>query len=162
MRDCQDLHNCDATRCSDQRIAVEGAYTTARTVNRTSVFDLTFHINRLAETARLMAQAPAQPGVDQPSEKWTSELLSADSLRPLVIRTLRSAISQYERLHPEDRGDLKLTVLTHAEDGNAKVCAHVSPLPPRPQQPVKIQVRMLIPLAPGTRVSFAILIKAAC
>ena len=38
-----------------------GAYTTARTHGRTKIFDLTYHVNRLAETARLMAQegAPA-------------------------------------------------------------------------------------------------------
>ena len=42
-----------------QPFRAAGAYTTARTVGRTSVFELSFHINRLAESCRLMLQAEA-------------------------------------------------------------------------------------------------------
>jgi hypothetical protein len=39
-----------------------GAYTTVRTVGGDSVFELTFHIDRLASTAKLMMDADSQVG----------------------------------------------------------------------------------------------------
>jgi hypothetical protein len=45
-----------------------GAYTTARTVKRDRVFDLTAHIERLAETARLMADDSVKEPGDAPAE----------------------------------------------------------------------------------------------
>jgi hypothetical protein len=84
--------------------------------------------------------AASQSGKDNSLEKLPSELLSAELLRPLVLSTLRAAIYQYEQLCPADQGDLKLTILTYGHEDQAKICAHVSPLPSRPKAPVKIQV----------------------
>ena len=53
---------------SDHRTLQTGAYTTARTVGRNSVFDLTAHIERLAETARLMAQDTSGAADQAPAE----------------------------------------------------------------------------------------------
>ena len=110
------------------------------------MFDLTFHINRLAETARLMSEQPgdAIDGTNSASStkaRLPEALLSADRLRPLVVQALQSAISHFEDACPEHTGELKLTVLTHGEGERPNVCAHVSPLPPRPPPPVKVQVR---------------------
>lgn len=109
-----------------------GAYTTARTVNRTNVFDLSFHINRLAETATLMTQQAAAPA--------PPEIQDAGMLRPLVLQTLQSAISSVPEEEEGQLGELKLTLLAHWEDGVPAVEAHVEPMPPRPVAPVKVQV----------------------
>lgn len=137
-----------ATRIEDHRrfSVCAGAYTTARTVHRTTVFDLTFHVNRLAETARLMCEQPTQSidgsnGSSNARTHLPEELLSAETLRPLVVQALRSAIGHFETACPQHEGELKLTVLTHGEGDRPNVCAHVSPLPPRPAPPVKVQVR---------------------
>ena len=123
-----------------------GAYTTARTVHRTSVFDLTFHINRLAETARLMCDQSAKSpdgahGASTTTTRLPEALLSGERLRPLVVQALRTAISHFEAQNSGHNGELKLTVLTHGAGDRPNVCAHVSLLPPRPAPPVKVQVR---------------------
>lgn len=69
-----------------------GAYTTARTVQGTRVFELQAHIERLATTASLMwggggegGEAPVLPEL----------LVNPTLLRPLVVQTLRAAMDHY-------------------------------------------------------------------
>jgi hypothetical protein len=101
-------------------------------VNRTNVFDLGFHINRLAESATLMSQEASTPA--------PAEMQNAENLRPLVLQSLRSAIYCIPEEEAANQGELKLTVLAHWENGEPAVDVHVEPLPPRPVAPVKVQV----------------------
>jgi hypothetical protein len=47
-----------------RRVAPAGAYTTARTVGGSRVFELTHHINRLASSIQLMMEADCQVRVN--------------------------------------------------------------------------------------------------
>lgn len=109
-----------------------GAYTTARTVNRDKVFDLTFHINRMAESAALMA---AKDAIEAPYE-----LVNAEALRPRVISSMKSAIQAFTQACPEHQGEVKLTLLSHWQNGHACLETHASPMPSRPKLPIKVQV----------------------
>lgn len=75
-------------------------------------------------------------------QPWPDVLLSEDELRPLVVNTLQAGVRSFAATQPDHAGELKLTVLTHCATGQPTVCAHVAPLPPRPEPPVKIQVRL--------------------
>lgn len=103
-------------------------------MNRDKVFDLSFHINRMAESAALMA---ASDGMEAPSE-----LVNAELLRPQVISSMLSAIRTFSEACPEHQGEIKLTLLSHWHNGHACLETHASPMPPRPQQPVKVQVTL--------------------
>ena len=54
---CPCIHRCAC--CCTLHPCCAGAYTTARTVGGSSVFELGFHIDRLASSARLMMEADA-------------------------------------------------------------------------------------------------------
>ena len=56
------------------------------------------------------------------------------------METLNAAIASFDEKHSDHSGELKMTMLTHWASGQATICAHIAPLPPRPPQPVKIQV----------------------
>eukprot|EP00892_Ulva_mutabilis_P003473 jgi/Ulvmu1/1498/UM011_0228.1 len=115
------------------RDAPRGAYTTARTVNRTKVFDLTFHINRLAESAALMGKSD---NCNAPSA-----LTNVETLRPMVIDSMNSAIHAFEQASEAHDGEIKLTLLSHWQDGQPCLETHASPMPGRPRAPVKVQVK---------------------
>eukprot|EP00891_Asterochloris_glomerata_P004588 jgi/Astpho2/4588/Aster-x1219 len=104
-----------------QALCLAGAYTTARTVGRTSVFELSFHINRLAESCQLMLQAEADavPSLLQKTEavdssrllKQHQSITEAARLRPDVVASLHTAVDAFLEAHPQHQGELKLTVL---------------------------------------------------
>jgi hypothetical protein len=74
--------------------APRGAYTTARTVNVHSVFELDFHISRMASSTRLMLEADAQKGAADPAAaERLAVLTDADRLRPLYLASLRVRFS---------------------------------------------------------------------
>lgn len=116
--------------------APRGAYTTARTVNQKSVFELSFHVQRLAETARLMSNDANGAGAPVPEE-----LVNVELLRPKALATLKAAIQSFEDAHANHDGEMRLTMLTHWEDGKPNIAAHVSAMPARARPPIKVQVK---------------------
>lgn len=132
----------------------------------TSVFELSFHIERLASSALLMLEADAREG-----RPGAAALLSAHAgtagdagwLRPRVLASLRAAVAAFRgQLGAVASGcssipaaaaaavtasniqrqeeELKLTVLVTWDNQHVDVWTHVSPLPRRPQPPVKVSV----------------------
>lgn len=101
-------------------------------MNRSKVFDLTFHIKRLAESAALMAQ--------DDNCKAPPELTDVKLLRPMILDSMNSAIRAFEQASGENNGEIKLTVLSHWQNGQPCLETHACALPARPQAPVKVQV----------------------
>lgn len=120
-----------------------GAYTTARTVGSSSVYQLTAHIRRLAESSVLMMQADIRNGVPGAEEIYNTHAASLgnpDTLRPRVSSVMRSAIKAYRTADPNDTSNVKVTVLVTWDDGGSDVMAHVSALSSRPTGPVRVEV----------------------
>eukprot|EP00873_Tetraselmis_striata_P004300 jgi/Tetstr1/424564/TSEL_015090.t1 len=118
--------------------APAGAYTTMRTVGCGSIFELSFHISRLAESCRLMMQKEAGAAEVLSSH---APLLDPAALRPLVVDSVRAAILHYQCMHPQHKGELRPTVLiTWQPDGTYEILSHVGPLPPRPSKPILVQI----------------------
>ena len=111
-----------------------GAYTTARTVNVTNVLELSFHIERMADTARLMRSSSNDVGVEP------TVLLSAGTLTPVLLATLRAAVIAFQEASQQKNQEMRLTMLSHWESGVPVVAAHVGPMPSRAKPPVKIQI----------------------
>merc|ERR1712153_255805 len=82
-----------------------GAYTTARTFRKYSVFELDTHVNRMAQTCRLLAD-------DDPS--LPTDLSDPAMLSPLVQLSMASAITGFEQLFrnaaPVADEEYKLTI----------------------------------------------------
>ncbi|KAL4458753.1 hypothetical protein ABPG75_013618 [Micractinium tetrahymenae] len=115
--------------------APRGAYTTARTVGGgSSVFELSFHIQRLASSAALMkADAAAAAGAADGAPAGTADGAPAgaagaagaaagpsvaaavasdpERLRPRLLPALRAAVQGYRAATGDADGELKLTVL---------------------------------------------------
>lgn len=126
--------------------APRGAYTTVRTVGGDSVFELTFHIERLASTAKLMMDADCQEGKPHARELAAEHawLCDAAALRPHALRALGAAAATYRAATGDARSELKLTaLLTWGPDPGCPpdIYAHVSALPGRPPPPIKVVVR---------------------
>lgn len=119
--------------------APRGAYTTCRTFQGTSVFELSFHIDRLATSSRLMIEADKESGsaphVSHPS------LTDAGALRPRLLSSLRQAISAFRSAADDTSSELKITILITWDAADFHIYTHVSSLGPRPSPPVKVQVR---------------------
>ena len=123
-----------------------GAYTTARTVGGSSVFELSFHLQRLARSATIMLDADVvdwKPGaIEAQQRNVTAVTISA--LRPRVLRRMRDAVTAYRHLFGDANGELKLTVLvTWVDQGeqDVAVLVHATSMPPARSPPIKIQVR---------------------
>lgn len=125
-----------------------GAYTTARTFKKYSVFELETHVTRMAQTCRLLAESS-----DLPTELSEPSILSS-----LIQRSMASAISAYEVNHsnhpPAD--EYKLTVVAtwdgiagakcsqrpaDPREPNFDVYCHCQPLEYTPPSIVKVEVR---------------------
>lgn len=74
------------------KTAPRGAYTTARTIDRDNVFMLSAHVQRLATSANLMAEADSKDN-DSCSVRVQAALLNADELRPRVVCCARAALT---------------------------------------------------------------------
>ena len=81
----------------------------------------------------------------EPVPAW---LQDAEELRSPVLRCIAAAKLAFDGTQPGHAGELKITVLTQWSQGQPSIFAHVAPLPPRPQQPVKIQVHAQKPALP--------------
>ncbi|GLE08667.1 hypothetical protein PINS_up019982 [Pythium insidiosum] len=118
-----------------------GAYTAARTVQQTKVFDYEGHIKRLVDSTIAME-----------ASKQTAPLSAQhveSVLRPRTESTLRAAMSSFkERFGAEPQEEYKLTVLvchdekadTPASLDTADIYCHIGLLPPLRDGPVKLVV----------------------
>ncbi|KAK9811374.1 hypothetical protein WJX72_002754 [[Myrmecia] bisecta] len=132
----------DCNKPSDTwlREAPRGAYTTARTVGQASVFELSFHLERLASSTRLMIQSDHKEQAHAVLQQH-AELVDATLLRPKLLETVRAGIAAFCSRCPGFKGELKLTVLVTWHEAGHDIFCHVAALPDRPAPPVKTQVR---------------------
>ncbi|KAG5191178.1 aminotransferase [Tribonema minus] len=117
-----------------------GAYTTARTVDFRSVFEFDAHVERMAQTSKLML---VQSGKDASAYP---ELTDPHALRPLLAASFRSCIQDFIDKYPDYQGEIRLTVLAdweedHNAHGDFTLLCHGSPLPPIRPPPVVVEVR---------------------
>lgn len=120
--------------------APRGAYTTARTVNHTSVLKLTAHIKRLSTSAKLMLAA---------DDAWDTlglydSITQPELLAPRVLREMRCAVKAFHDEEGTDQVESRITVLVGLEEKDtlgADVWCHVEALPPTPPRPIKVAVR---------------------
>eukprot|EP00002_Diphylleia_rotans_P023910 TRINITY_DN4712_c0_g1_i2.p1 TRINITY_DN4712_c0_g1~~TRINITY_DN4712_c0_g1_i2.p1 ORF type:complete len:320 (-),score=76.02 TRINITY_DN4712_c0_g1_i2:571-1530(-) len=120
-----------------------GAYTTARTVDQTRIFEFEAHIQRLANTLGLMNAQPPLP-------------LEKGSVSRVVVPPLRQAMKAFIENSPSQT-EMRITVVITnkqiAEESwdasslkdetqqSLNVSIHISNLPPPPKPPVKVIVR---------------------
>jgi branched-subunit amino acid aminotransferase/4-amino-4-deoxychorismate lyase len=120
--------------------APRGAYTAARTVGGANVFQLSFHLDRLASSAALMASADAAAaaaaGAPPPPPPPP-----ADALRPAVLRSMRAAVEGFRAAGGDPAAELKLTTLVTWGAGGWAAATHAQPLGGRPTPPVRALVR---------------------
>ena len=111
------------------------------------MFEWDTHVHRTAASAAEMLRQSGHPEAN----RLIKELGNAATLRPRLDATVATAVRKYLSIHG-DKNELKVTVLVTwadcltskigAEINSAgKVVAHVSPLPPTPSPPVKVEVR---------------------
>ena len=110
-----------------------GAYTTCRTVRGgTSVFELSFHLQRLVDSLELM-----MTGED--------ETLDALTLKEDVLWTIRDAVEGYREREcdADEEREMKITVLVPYERPISRVYTHVTDLGSRKPAgvPVKVEIR---------------------
>mmetsp|Transcript_12386 Transcript_12386/g.14220 ORF Transcript_12386/g.14220 Transcript_12386/m.14220 type:complete len:305 (-) Transcript_12386:532-1446(-) len=112
--------------------APRGAYTTARTVSKHSVFEFESHINRLLESASLMQVEEESDctQIPKPSQKF-------ESLRSQVVDSVNKAVKEFNLRNPDIDGEKKITLLLTTEGNNRELFCHVTELPERPESPVK-------------------------
>jgi len=95
-----------------------GAYTTARTFRKYSVFELDTHVNRMAQTCRLLAD-------DDPS--LPTDLSDPAMLSPLVQLSMASAITGFEQLFrnaaPVADEEYKLTIVATWDQISGEECS---------------------------------------
>jgi len=133
-----------------------GAYTTARTVNRHSVFEFETHVARTASSSAEIFNHLANTNSGTNVEAITT----IDLLRERMASGLGAVIQDFYQKYP-DQGEqeLKLTVLATMEkvnqdqnDGNGPpqvgssnlspvVYCHACLLPPVPPRPIKVEIR---------------------
>ncbi|TMW68559.1 hypothetical protein Poli38472_006027 [Pythium oligandrum] len=119
-----------------------GAYTGARTVQQTKIFDYDGHIKRLVESTIAMQQ-------DAKTLSW-DEVEAA--LRPRTEATLRAAMDNFKQQYGSDEHEeYKITVLVCEDEtadtasaasflGATNVLCHIGLLPPLRSNLVKLQV----------------------
>ena len=118
-----------------------GAYTTARSVDTTAVFEFEAHVERLVKTATLMLESDEDDASDAGLAKFR-EGLSYDVLRPLVEESMAAGMCRFREANPGQ--EMKVTLLMTweptSEGGKRDIYTLVVPLGDRPTQPVKVQV----------------------
>ena len=113
-----------------------GAYTTGRTYKHDSVFEFSFHVQRLVESYTAMQLKNGASPV--------SPFASADAMRALLLQRLSGALREYDSLYADHRlAELKVTVLIAWNDAAAEhtVYTHLCPLPGVPRPPIKVHAR---------------------
>ncbi|KAI9911297.1 hypothetical protein PsorP6_009053 [Peronosclerospora sorghi] len=117
-----------------------GAYTAARTVQKTKIFDYDAHIRRLVESTIAM-QKKKEPVVSSAVEK---------ELRPRTEATMIAAMQSFKNNHKVHKDqEFKINVLVCPTEGNSlnedttggtDVLCHIGLLPPLRSEMVKLEV----------------------
>ncbi|CAJ1329283.1 unnamed protein product, partial [Effrenium voratum] len=81
-----------------------GAYTTARTVKRSAVFELSMHCQRLVDTASSVLQRAEASEKVRRAQRFLE--LGPEALRPVLRSECRTALQ-----HLEEEGDFQITIL---------------------------------------------------
>lgn len=121
-----------------------GAYTTARTcAGARRLFEWDMHVSRTASSAAAMLNDPSG-SAPAPSGELSALMAAvgdAASLRPRLDATVGAAVREHLSGDSGATGELKVTILVTWDAGGSSVACHVSPLPPLPSSPVKVEVR---------------------
>ena len=127
--------------------AQRGAYTTCRTVGgASSIFELSFHIDRLVTSSKLMLASDADahlPGAEGAFEKFLPAV-ETEVLRPRLLQSLHNAIAAYRELSGDTTGEVKCTILVtwaNTEQDDVDILTHATSLGAIPTAPIKIQIR---------------------
>jgi len=134
--------------------APRGAYTTCRTVGgAASIFELSFHIDRLITSSNLMLASDAKlhlPGAEE-ALKRISPAVETGALRPRLLRSLYDAIAAYREASGDTNGEVKCTMLVTwgtaspeqqgQTDNTVDILTHATSLGAIPTPPIKIQIR---------------------
>lgn len=111
-----------------------GAYTTARTVrNGAAIFELDAHIDRTAESLRLMHGATVTTGLEA--------ALKPAAFRERFMNAVAAALRCFYAQGSDAAPEARVTVLAAWEDNALKVYCHAGQLPPPPPSPVVAEVR---------------------
>jgi len=103
-----------------------GAYTTGRTVNRNSVLEFDFHVNRLSESFNTI---------------FEKQLLENQSLAPILLASLNLGVASFTSQNPNISHEMKLTLfLTKPSENEANLFTHVTELPSFPES-VTVEAR---------------------
>jgi len=107
-----------------------GAYSTGRTVNRNSVLELDFHVQRMKSSFH--------------SIFTHTNMISDQCMHNLLFPSLQLGVNTFVKKYPEIKGDMKLTLFltedSNRMDKDAILFTHVSPLPIFPKS-VNVEVR---------------------
>lgn len=113
-----------------------GAYTTARSVDQNAVFEFEAHVERLAQTTRLMME---KEDAAQDIIAEHDDILKVENLKPKLIESIGEGMSVF-RQNNEEGQEMKITVLMTWENQSYDIFTLVAPLGDRPVQPVKVEV----------------------
>jgi hypothetical protein len=112
-----------------------GAYTTARTVrNGAAVFELDAHIERTAESLRLMHGGATPPTA-------LDAALDPAAFRERFVCSMLAAVRCFYAQSDRAAREARLTVLATWEDDALRMYCHAGELPPPPPSPVAVEVR---------------------
>ncbi|OWZ17934.1 Thioredoxin [Phytophthora megakarya] len=129
---------CDVDATSFLLSHPRGAYTAARTVEQTKIFDYEAHVRRLVESTIAMQ-----------TEKQLSPSAVEKELRPRTEETMIAAMAAFKTLHEVQKDqEYKINVLVcPSEDkvdgqvlGDTDIFCHVGLLPPLRSEMVKLEV----------------------
>jgi len=118
-----------------------GAYTTARTVDRKAVFELSMHCSRLHQTASAILSR--EEATDTSTASYEAQARSflcssgPEDLKPLIQREISTGLDFLQGLEGEATDDYQVTMLltwdtagTHTPDGRGfDLLTYVQPLP---------------------------------
>lgn len=112
-----------------------GAYTTMRTVNKTRVYLLSFHLQRLATSARSIM-------MNDVCEHNKATVIDTSTIQPRFLSVIQAGLRAYQEsgVHCAGSKEARLTVLVYWEQESFKIAAHISPLGKPPICPVTIKV----------------------
>ncbi len=125
-----------------------GAYTTARSVDGSAVFEFEAHVERLIKSVRLMMEAGSGEGSGEGKGeegeclRKHSDLLSCEALRPKLMDSIGKGMRQFKEENSElaSAREMKITLLVTWDRESFDISTLIVPLGERPQQPVKVQV----------------------
>lgn len=118
-----------------------GAYSSARTVSRSAIFNLDFHVKRLSSSAKILA---SKEGI--PEKQIPPTAVEENVLRSLILKRLKASVQSFLARYEYEEGELKITLLsTGWVDGNHVLYTHIAPMKNFGTDPVDVQVKLPLP-----------------